>query len=117
MVLQRPCLPHEDYQQAENPKRIKVNGFIGKNEVNSAQGHPLQTTRRLALGLASLSLIGNPGNAVYSAEDNGLLQLDFRLIVSPPVDNKIANEKTGARSFLKKGVYMANIGLKAAYTG
>ncbi|XP_021665058.2 photosynthetic NDH subunit of lumenal location 3, chloroplastic-like [Hevea brasiliensis] len=98
----------------KTPERTEVIGLLGKKQVNFEQGHPLQTTRRLALGLASIALVGNTGNGVSLAEDNGFWQLDFPLIVSPPVNNKIANEKTGTRSFLKKGVYMANIGVEGS---
>ncbi|KAG5255131.1 oxygen evolving enhancer family protein [Salix suchowensis] len=65
-----------------------------------------QTTRRLALGLASVALIGNSSAGVSLAEDNWWAR-DIPLPV-PSVENKLANEETGTRSFLKKGIYMAN---------
>ncbi|OAY28571.1 photosynthetic NDH subunit of lumenal location 3, chloroplastic [Manihot esculenta] len=105
-----PTTPRLTSKQ-KTPKRTKVIALLGKKQVNFEQGNPLQTTRRLALGLASISLVGNSGNGVSLAEDNGFWQLDFPLNVSPTVENKITNEKTGTRSFLKKGVYMANIGV------
>ncbi|XP_021811136.1 photosynthetic NDH subunit of lumenal location 3, chloroplastic [Prunus avium] len=90
-------------------KRVSIVGFIGKKR-DDLQEQPLQTTRRLALGLASIALVGNSCNGVSLAEGNGFW-IDGPLPV-PSAENKIANEKTGTRSFLKKGLYMANIGTK-----
>ncbi|OVA11661.1 Photosystem II PsbQ [Macleaya cordata] len=66
------------------------------------------TTRRVLLGLAAVALSAQSGIENSVAEDNGFW-LTGPLPI-PPVYNKIANEETGTRSFLKKGVYMANIG-------
>ncbi|KAL6283842.1 hypothetical protein ACE6H2_014771 [Prunus campanulata] len=90
-------------------KRVSIVGFMGKKK-DDLQEQPLQTTRRLALGLASIALVGNSCNGVSLAEGNGFW-IDGPLPV-PSAENKIANEKTGTRSFLKKGLYMANIGTK-----
>ncbi|EXB50943.1 Oxygen-evolving enhancer protein 3-1 [Morus notabilis] len=94
-------------------KRANIVGFQGKKKDDHSQSeHNVQTTRRkLALGLASIALVGNTTcNGVSLAEDNGFW-IDGPLPV-PTVDNNIANEKTGTRSFLKKGIYMADIGTK-----
>ncbi|XP_062077829.1 photosynthetic NDH subunit of lumenal location 3, chloroplastic [Humulus lupulus] len=90
-------------------KRVEIVGFLGKKKDDS-QEHTLKTTRRLALGLASIALVGKTCNGVSFAEDNGFW-IDGRIPL-PSVDNKIANENTGTRSFLKKRIFMANIGLK-----
>lgn len=117
------------------PKRVKIVGFLGK-KTEHLQEHPLQITRRLAIGLASfIALTGNSSNGI-SLADNGFW-IDGPLPVPPVYNSKlfslqilqccfptcflivlfltdIANEKTGTRSFLKKGIYMANIGVKGS---
>ncbi|KAA8523739.1 hypothetical protein F0562_010162 [Nyssa sinensis] len=94
-------------------KRATILGFHSKKtEVFGEHPLQLQTTRRIALGLASIALFGNSGIRTSLAEDNGFW-LTTPLPV-PPVYNKIANEETGTRSFLKKGVYIANIGPKGS---
>ncbi|XP_062170223.1 photosynthetic NDH subunit of lumenal location 3, chloroplastic [Alnus glutinosa] len=93
------------------PKRVKIVGLLGK-KTEDLQEHPLQITRRLAVGLASIALTANSTNGISLAKDNGFW-IDGPLPV-PPVYNNIANEKTGTRSFLKKGIYMANIGIKGS---
>ncbi|PQQ16199.1 photosynthetic NDH subunit of lumenal location 3 chloroplastic [Prunus yedoensis var. nudiflora] len=103
-----PAIPRlPDIQRTQ--KRVSIVGFTGKKK-DDLQEQPLQTTRRLALGLASIALVGNSCNGVSLAEGNGFW-IDGPLPV-PSAENKIANEKTGTRSFLKKGLYMANIGTK-----
>lgn len=52
-------------------KRLKIIGFLGKKMDDDSQHHSLQTTRRLALGLASIALVGNTCNGVSLATDNG----------------------------------------------
>ncbi|KAB1225486.1 PsbQ-like protein 2, chloroplastic [Morella rubra] len=93
------------------PKRVKIVGYLGKNN-EDLQEQPLQTTRRLAIGLASVALVWNSTNEISLAEGNGFW-VDGPLPV-PPVYNNIANEKTGTRSFLKKGIYMADIGVRGS---
>ncbi|KAJ6776429.1 PHOTOSYNTHETIC NDH SUBUNIT OF LUMENAL LOCATION 3 CHLOROPLASTIC [Salix koriyanagi] len=92
-------------------KRMKITGLLGKKPVNLEE-KSFQTTRRLALGLASVALIGNSSAGVSLAEDNWWAR-DIPLPV-PSVENKLANEETGTRSFLKKGIYMANVGLQGS---
>ncbi|XVE50514.1 hypothetical protein DITRI_Ditri01bG0168200 [Diplodiscus trichospermus] len=90
-------------------KTSKIIGFLGKKTKNF-QEQPLQTTRRLALGLASIALVGTSSNNVSLAEDNGYWITD--LLTVPSVENNITNEKTGSRSFVKKGLYVANLNTK-----
>ncbi|KAL5972828.1 hypothetical protein ACLOJK_039634 [Asimina triloba] len=74
-----------------------------------------QTTRRAAaIGLGFLAVSSSFSSQTALAADvwNGLW-LTGPLPI-PSVDNKIANEKTGTRSFLKKGIYVANIGVKGS---
>ncbi|XVF34093.1 hypothetical protein REPUB_Repub18cG0027600 [Reevesia pubescens] len=90
-------------------KTSKIIGFLGKKTENF-QEQPLQTTRRVALSLASIALIGTSSNNISLAEDNGYWITD--LLPVPSVENNIANEKTGTRSFVKKGLYVANLNTK-----
>ncbi|XP_009358084.1 photosynthetic NDH subunit of lumenal location 3, chloroplastic-like [Pyrus x bretschneideri] len=103
-----PVLPRFPSVQTTR-KKASIICFTGKKS-DDFQEQPLQTTRRIALGLASVALVGNFCNGVSLAEGNGFW-LDGPLPV-PSAQNKIANEKTGTRSFLKRGLYMANIGTK-----
>ncbi|KAL5804280.1 hypothetical protein ACOSQ3_031080 [Xanthoceras sorbifolium] len=101
----------------KSPKRAKIVGFSGNNkeEENFQDQQPMQTTRRSAaiLSLGSIALVGITScNGVSLAEDNGYWITGPLPI--PPVYNNIANEQTGTRSFLKKGIYMANIGVKGS---
>ncbi|KAH9651297.1 photosynthetic NDH subunit of lumenal location 3 [Citrus sinensis] len=90
-------------------KRAKIIGLLGHKAENFQD--QAQITRRVSLGLASLALIGSTStNGVSLAEDNGLWVTGPLPV--PPVYNNIANEKTGTRSFLKKAIYIANIGTK-----
>ena len=58
-------------QGAENiHKRPTIVSFHGKN-ADGVQENPSQTTRRLAIGLASLALVANAGTGISLAEDNG----------------------------------------------
>ena len=52
------------------PNRMKIVGFLGKKK-DDFQEHPLQTTRRLAIGLASIALIGDSTKGISLAKDNG----------------------------------------------
>ncbi|CAN6969270.1 unnamed protein product [Brassica oleracea var. botrytis] len=76
------------------------------------QGSVQELTRRMSLGFAvSIALTGAFGESNVSlAKDNGFW-IDGPL-PTPPIYNNIVNEQTGTRSFLKKGVYVADIGTK-----
>ncbi|CAN6993054.1 hypothetical protein IGI04_004219 [Brassica rapa subsp. trilocularis] len=69
--------------------------------------------RMMTLGFAvSIALSGTfGGNNVSLAQDNNGFWIDGPL-PTPPIYNNIVNEQTGTRSFLKKGVYVADIGTK-----
>ncbi|KAK6230378.1 hypothetical protein QUC31_001896 [Theobroma cacao] len=90
-------------------KTAKIIGFLGKN-TEDLREQPLQMTRRMALSLASIALVGTSSNSISLAEDNGYWITD--LLPVPSVENNIANEKTGIRSFVKKGLYVANLNTK-----
>ncbi|XP_060973172.1 photosynthetic NDH subunit of lumenal location 3, chloroplastic [Cannabis sativa] len=90
-------------------KGVEIVAFLGKKK-NDSQEHTLLTTRRLALGLASIALVGKTCNAVSFAEDNDFW-IDGRIPL-PSVNNKIDNENTDTPSFLKKRIFIADIGLK-----
>ncbi|KAL2476218.1 Photosynthetic NDH subunit of lumenal location 3 [Abeliophyllum distichum] len=91
------------------PKKSTITCLLGKKK-NEFQDNKVQTTRRLAIGLASISLFGNTRIGNSLAEDNGFWLTGP--IPVPSVNNKIDNEETGTRSFIKKGIYIANIGTK-----
>ncbi|XP_011095313.1 photosynthetic NDH subunit of lumenal location 3, chloroplastic [Sesamum indicum] len=93
----------------KNPKKSRITCFLDKKK-DEVQEIPAQATRRLAIGLASIALFGNISIGKSLAEDNGFW-LTGPLPV-PYANNKINNEETGTRSFLKKGIYIANIGTK-----
>ncbi|KAF4395894.1 hypothetical protein G4B88_028064 [Cannabis sativa] len=90
-------------------KGVEIVAFLGKKK-NDSQEHTLLTTRRLALGLASIALVGKTCNAVSFAEDSDFW-IDGRIPL-PSVNNKIDNENTDTPSFLKKRIFIADIGLK-----
>ncbi|XP_021725952.1 photosynthetic NDH subunit of lumenal location 3, chloroplastic-like isoform X2 [Chenopodium quinoa] len=73
------------------------------------------TSRRSVISIASIALFTQLGtNNASLAEEENRLWLDYPLPGLRPAENKIANEETGTRSFLKKGLYMANIGTKGS---
>ncbi|KAI9185845.1 hypothetical protein LWI28_011252 [Acer negundo] len=110
--------------QKTQKRTNKIVGFSGNKEENNFQEQKqkqqqqplllLQSTRRAAtLSLGCIALVGSTTcNGASLAEDNGYWITGPLPI--PPVYNNIANEKTGTRSFLKKGIYMANIGIKGS---
>ncbi|KAK1324423.1 hypothetical protein QJS10_CPA01g01033 [Acorus calamus] len=75
----------------------------------------IQTRRTALLGLvawtASTQLSGGPSLAEEGPNNGFWLTGPLPI---PSVTNKIANEETGTRSFLKKGVYVANIGVQGS---
>ncbi|KAF8023867.1 hypothetical protein BT93_F1144 [Corymbia citriodora subsp. variegata] len=104
-----PALPSRQAAQ----KRSTVNEHLGLTSDNLQEQHlTLQASRRTALGLTSVALIGSFGSGVALAEDNGYWLTGP--IPVPPVYNKIANEKTGTRSFVKNGIYIADIKVKGS---
>ncbi|XP_030542812.1 photosynthetic NDH subunit of lumenal location 3, chloroplastic [Rhodamnia argentea] len=94
-------------------KRSTVNEHLGLTSDNlQEQRLALQASRRTALGFASVALIGSFGNRFALAEDNGYWLTGP--IPVPPIYNKIANEKTGTRSFVRNGIYIADIKVKGS---
>ncbi|KAG4981356.1 hypothetical protein JHK84_034930 [Glycine max] len=95
-------------------KRGQVIGFLGSKAQKEASECQVQATRRAAaLGLATVVLTWQFNDKVSLAKDNGFWYEDHPL-PGPTVTNNIANEKTGTRSFLKRGLYIANIGVKGS---
>ncbi|CAG7878621.1 unnamed protein product [Brassica rapa] len=98
------------------PERSKTGKFsvflCRKADKVQEQGSVQELTRRMSLGFAvSIALTGAFGESNVSlAKDNGFW-IDGPL-PTPPIYNNIVNEQTGTRSFLKKGVYVADIGTK-----
>ncbi|KAL8172414.1 hypothetical protein V2J09_024218 [Rumex salicifolius] len=74
---------------------------------------PSTTTRRLVVGFASTAFVSlmSQGSVLLAVEEAKWGWSDG-LISIPSVDNKIANEETGTRSFIKDGLYIADIGIK-----
>ncbi|ESW21684.1 hypothetical protein PHAVU_005G090800 [Phaseolus vulgaris] len=104
------CLPN-----AHNSiKRGQVVGFLGSKTQEEPSECPVQATRRAAaIGLATLVLTWPFNDKISLAKDNGFWVEDHPL-PRLTVTNNIANEKTGTRSFLKRGLFMPNIGLKGS---
>ncbi|KAK7401894.1 hypothetical protein VNO78_13742 [Psophocarpus tetragonolobus] len=104
------CLPNAQ----GNTKRGEVVGFVGSKTQEEPSEGPVQTTRRVvAIGLATVALTWQFSDKISFAKDNGFWYEDHPL-PGPTVTNNIANEKTGTRSFLKRGIFMANIGVKGS---
>nr|AFK39659.1 unknown [Medicago truncatula] len=90
-----------------------VVGFLGSKTKKISECESVNTTRRAAaISLVSLVLTGQFSEKISLAKDNGFW-IDGP-IPEPTVTNNIANEKTGTRSFIKKKLYMANIGAKGS---
>ncbi|XP_027342883.1 photosynthetic NDH subunit of lumenal location 3, chloroplastic [Abrus precatorius] len=103
------CLPNAQ----RNLKRGLVVGSVGSKTQESSQCS-VETTRRAAtIGLVTIVLTAQFNAKVSLAKDNGFWIEDHPL-PRPTVTNNIANEKTGTRSFIKNGLYMANIGVKGS---
>ncbi|KAJ7981624.1 Photosynthetic NDH subunit of lumenal location 3 chloroplastic [Quillaja saponaria] len=72
-------------------KRVQIVASHGSKTEEFTE-YPLQTTRRAALSIASIALIGHFTDQISLAENNGFW-IDGPLPV-PSVTNKITNEKT-----------------------
>ncbi|ESQ49957.1 hypothetical protein EUTSA_v10021484mg [Eutrema salsugineum] len=96
----------------QSRKTGKSSGFVCRKTGEFQEPDSVQLTRRMTLGFAvSIGLTGTFGiNNTSLAQDNGFW-IDGPLPI-PPIYNNITNEQTGTRSFLKKGVYVADIGTK-----
>ncbi|CAM8900840.1 unnamed protein product [Rhodiola kirilowii] len=71
--------------------------------------HQTATRRRASLGLLSAAVAMSSGIGVSLADDNGFWITTE--IPVPTIENiELANKETGTRTFLKRGIYMANIG-------
>ncbi|XP_057414896.1 photosynthetic NDH subunit of lumenal location 3, chloroplastic [Lotus japonicus] len=101
------CLPNVH----RTLRRGHVVGFLGRKSQEFSECSVQSTRRAAAISFATLLLTGQFKDNV-SLADNGFW-IDGPL-PEPIVINKIANEKTGTRSFLKKRLYMANIGVKGS---
>ncbi|KAJ1393150.1 PsbQ-like domain superfamily [Sesbania bispinosa] len=102
------CLPNAH----KTLKRVQVVGFLGSKTHESSECSVQTTKRAAAIGLATLLLTGQFSDKISLAKDNGFW-IEGPL-PEPTVTNKIANEKTGTRSFIKKRLFMANIGVKGS---
>ncbi|KAK7272457.1 hypothetical protein RJT34_29063 [Clitoria ternatea] len=102
------CIPNAH----KTSKRGQVVGCLGTKTKEPSECN-VQTSRRVAaIGLATVVLTWHQFNDKISfAKDNGFWYEDHPL-PRPTATNNIANEKTGTRSFIKNGLYMANIGVK-----
>ncbi|XP_074290523.1 photosynthetic NDH subunit of lumenal location 3, chloroplastic [Silene latifolia] len=73
------------------------------------------TSRRPMLGVASIALLAQfVGVKTSVAEEGNGLWRDGLLPGLPPFENYIGNKETGTRTFLKTGLYIANVGLKGS---
>ncbi|KAI7747408.1 hypothetical protein M8C21_002329 [Ambrosia artemisiifolia] len=92
------------------PRADVASANMTRNKVEESVDYTLKPTRRLALGLGTIGLFANSNVAVSLAEDNGFWLTGP--IPIPRAANMINNVETGTRSFLKTGVYIADIGTK-----
>ncbi|KAL7131030.1 hypothetical protein ABFS83_13G172200 [Erythranthe nasuta] len=95
-------------------KRARIACFFDKKKADEEEvdrDNSVQTTtRRLAIGISTIALFGTATVGKSIADDNGFW-LNGPLPV-PYATNKINNEETGTRSFLRKGLYIADVGTK-----
>ncbi|XP_049401250.1 photosynthetic NDH subunit of lumenal location 3, chloroplastic [Solanum stenotomum] len=84
---------------------------ISQKKEEIQENSPPKTTRRLALSIGSIALFANSRIGNSLAEDNNGFFITGPL-QDPWVSTNIINKETGTRSFLKKGMYIANIGTK-----
>ncbi|KAL3325525.1 hypothetical protein AABB24_036649 [Solanum stoloniferum] len=84
---------------------------ISQKKKEIQEKSPPKTTRRLALSIGSIALFANSRIGNSLAEDNNGFFITGPL-QDPSVSTNIINKETGTRSFLKKGMYIANIGTK-----
>ena len=73
------------------PNRVKIVGFLCKKK-EDFQEHPLQTTRRLAIGLASIALIGDSTKGISLAKENWFWR-EGPLTVPPVYNSKLSHKK------------------------
>ncbi|XP_014522011.1 photosynthetic NDH subunit of lumenal location 3, chloroplastic [Vigna radiata var. radiata] len=113
--ISKTLIPLKCLQNAHNTiKRGQVVGFLGSKTQEEPSECSVQTTRRTAaIGLTTLVLTWPFSDKISSAKDNGFWVEDHPL-PRLTVTNNIANEKTGTRSFLKRGLFMPDIGLKGS---
>ncbi|KAG5578924.1 hypothetical protein H5410_049551 [Solanum commersonii] len=84
---------------------------ISQKKEEIQENSPPKTTRRLALSISSIALFASSRIGNSLAEDNNGFFITGPL-QDPSVSINIINKETGTRSFLKKGMYIANIGTK-----
>ncbi|KAH9610960.1 hypothetical protein KSS87_002500 [Heliosperma pusillum] len=76
---------------------------------------PTNSSRRPMLGVASIALLAQfVGVKTSLAEEGNGLWRDGLLPGLPPFENNIANKETGTRTFLKTGLFIANIGVRGS---
>ncbi|CAH8334454.1 unnamed protein product [Eruca vesicaria subsp. sativa] len=109
LTINSPSIP----KLLEIQKTRISSGFVCRKADNVQEQDSVQLTRRMALGFpVSIALTGAFGESNVSlAQENNGFWIDGPL-PTPPIYNNIVNEKTGTRTFLKKGVYVADIGAK-----
>ncbi|KAL8130793.1 hypothetical protein AgCh_006926 [Apium graveolens] len=96
--------------KSAKPWRMVTTMSCSAKKLQHTQEDAIKTTRRMSISFASIAFLGTSGIGKSLAEDNGFW-IDGPLPI-PSVNNKIGNEETGTRSFLKNGLYMADIGIK-----
>ncbi|XP_004248376.1 photosynthetic NDH subunit of lumenal location 3, chloroplastic [Solanum lycopersicum] len=84
---------------------------ISQKNKEIQENSPPKITRRLALSIGSIALFANSRIDISLAEDNNGFFITGPL-QDPSISTNIINKETGTRSFLKKGMYIANIGTK-----